>query len=209
MDIQQLADRLEERLLAPLPGEETHKLMWPSTRHVEPFPHTPEEAIPAAVLILLFSTKGKIRFFLTERTHEVEYHKGQISLPGGIWEEGEQLHETAVRETEEEIGVIAQSIQLIGGLTPFFTPVTGFMVHPFIGWCKAKPQAEPHDKEVKTLFTTSLDRLLDETSFKKEIWNLRGYEAEVPYFQLNGHKVWGVTGAILAELKWILKEIMR
>ncbi len=206
--IEPLIESLSHRLEQPLPGDNAHRLTRVQTETPFTFPNTIEQAVPAAVLILLFPEKDDIHFFLTERTEDVEHHKGQISLPGGVWEAGEQLHETALRETEEEIGVDQRSIQLMGGLTPFFTPVTGFLIHPFISWCQTKPQTNIQDLEVNQLFSPSLATLVDEATFQSEKWTIRGYDTIVPFFNFYGRKVWGATGAILSEFKSILKEII-
>ncbi|MBC8345654.1 MAG: CoA pyrophosphatase [Candidatus Marinimicrobia bacterium] len=171
------------------------------------FPYSIEKSIPAAVLILLFPRNNDICFFLTQRTDDVEHHKGQISLPGGVWEKGEQLHETAIRETEEEIGVDKNIIQLVGGLTPFYIPVTGFMVHPFIGWCNKEPSTNIQIEEVNKLFTVSLSTLLNDHIFQSENWEIRGQKAVVPFYNFEGRKVWGVTASILSEFKLILKDM--
>jgi len=206
MEFQTLIKKLKSQLLKQLPGETAHSLMWPSSRYMEEFPHSLENAVPAAVLILLYPENGKIYFYLTERSYKVDKHKGQISLPGGVQEKGENLQETAARETEEEILVKRNNIKIMGSLTQFFTPVTGFMVNPFIGYCEKNPWAQAQNNEVETLFSVTLEQLLDENLFRKEKWKLRNYEAEVPFFYLNSHKVWGVTGAILSEFKFILKN---
>ncbi|MEE8437519.1 MAG: LamG-like jellyroll fold domain-containing protein [Candidatus Neomarinimicrobiota bacterium] len=89
MEFHGLINRIIKQLGCPLPREKAHDLMWPSTRFIEDFPHSPENATPAAVLILLYAEYEKIHFFLTERSQNVAKHKGQISLPGGVREAGE------------------------------------------------------------------------------------------------------------------------
>jgi 8-oxo-dGTP pyrophosphatase MutT (NUDIX family) len=205
--INRLSQDLRHRLKAPLPGETAQQEVQVKSDIKFNFPYTIEQAIPAAVLILLFPENDDIYFFLTERTNEVEHHKGQISLPGGAWEKGEQLHETAIRETEEEIGVSKNQIHYMGSLTPFFTPVTGFMVHPFIGWCNKEPSTNIQIDEVNKLFTVSLPTLLDDQIFQSENWEIRGQKAIVPFYNFEGRKVWGVTASILSEFKLILKDV--
>ena len=207
IQIDQLSTQLRLRLKVPLPGKSAHAMA-----HIKPFskvtyPYTIENATPAAVLILLFPQKDDICFFLTQRTETVEHHKGQISLPGGMRENGEQLYETAIRETEEEIGVPKNDIHLMGNLTPFFTPVTGFMIHPFIGWTNPKPKTIIHEKEVDMLFTASIQDLIHDNTLKTETWTIREYDATVPFYNFDGHKVWGATAAILSEFKLILQEL--
>jgi len=206
--INQLSQELHQRLKAPLPGESAQHLTRVETSVKFDFSNSIETSVPAAVLILLFPVHDDIHFFLTQRSNEVEHHKGQISLPGGAWEKGEQLHETAIRETEEEIGVSKNLIQLIGNLTPFFTPVTSFMIHPFIGWSSKKPATKIQDSEVHELFAASISDLIDAKTLMTENWTIRGYEANVPFYNFGGRKVWGATAAILSEFKSILKELL-
>ena len=206
--INKIAEQLKARLKKPLPGNEAHLITRIKTKSEVTFPNTRETATPAAVLILLFPFKDEIQFFLTKRTEDVEHHKGQISLPGGIRENNETLEKTAVRETKEELGIDPNSIMNLGSLTPFFIPVTGYIVHPFIGWCKEKPSTQVHDLEVNQLFSVSISELLDENILQNEEWNIRGYDAIVPYYNFGKCKVWGATAAILSEFKLILKGIV-
>ena len=205
--INTIAKKLKERLKKPLPGNEAHLTTRIKTKSEVTFSNTEETAIPAAVLILLFPFEDEIQFFLTKRTEDVEHHKGQISLPGGIREDKESLNETAVRETKEEVGIDPTEIIISGSLTPFFIPVTGYIVHPFIGWCKEKPSTKVHDVEVNQLFSVSITELMDEKKLQTEQWNIRGYDAIVPYYNFEKCKVWGATAAILSEFKSILEDI--
>ena len=205
--INTIAEKLKERLKKPLPGNEAHLTTRIKTKSEVTFSNTEETAIPAAVLILLFPFEDEIQFFLTKRTEDVEHHKGQISLPGGIRENDESLNETALRETKEEVGIDSTKIIISGSLTPFFIPVTGYIVHPFIGWCKEKPSTKIHDVEVNQLFSVSITELMDEKNLQTEQWNIRGYDAIVPYYNFEKCKVWGATAAILSEFKSILEDI--
>ena len=205
--INKIAEQIKERLKKPLPGNEAHLTTRIKTKSEVTFPNTQETARPAAVLILLFPFEDEIQFFLTKRTEDVEHHKGQISLPGGIRENDESLNETALRETKEEVGIDSTKIIISGSLTPFFIPVTGYIVHPFIGWCKKKPSTKIHDVEVNQLFSVSITELMDEKILQTEQWNIRGYDAIVPYYNFGKCKVWGATAAILSEFKSILEDI--
>ena len=205
--INKIAEQIKERLKKPLPGNEAHLATRIKTKSEVTFPNGEETARLAAVLILLFPFEDEIQFFLTKRTEDVEHHKGQISLPGGIRENNESLNETALRETKEEVGIDSTKIIISGSLTPFFIPVTGYIVHPFIGWCKEKPSTKIHDVEVNQLFSVSITELMDEKILQTEQWNIRGYDAIVPYYNFGKCKVWGATAAILSEFKSILEDI--
>ena len=206
--IDQLSLKLQQRINNSLPGEKAQQLTQVTVSANVEFPYSIEKAMPAAVLILLFPYNNDIHFFLTKRTNEVEHHKGQISLPGGAWEEGEKLHETAIRETEEEIGVPKHAVNYIGSLTPYFTAATGFMIHPFLGWTQEKPETNIHDMEVNSLFHVPISALIDEKTLMIEDWTISGYDAKVPFYNFSGRKVWGATAAILSEFKFILKEAL-
>ena len=208
MDIHTLKIKLAQHLVKELPGKPAQKIMLTKPRNPINYSSNSECPNPAAVLILLFPVIQDIRFFLTKRTSVVQYHKGQISLPGGAWEEGEQLWGTALRETNEEIGVRAEHIQFIGALTPLFVPVTGFLIHPFVGWVDDKPETYPDPTEVESLFSASVLSLTDQNSCQCEERTIRGHVFDVPYFQLNREKVWGATSMILSEFKTVLKEVI-
>jgi 8-oxo-dGTP pyrophosphatase MutT (NUDIX family) len=205
--INRLVKLLEERLKEPLPGTSAHLITKVQSKIEFNFPESSKDAKKASVLILLFPYSNNIHFFLTQRTLSVEHHKGQISLPGGTCEKNEKTINTALRETEEEIGVDKNEVEIIGELTPFFTPTSGFIVHPFIGWCNRRPKTNKQTDEVHTLFSASLSQLLNDQILELENWNLRGYETKVPFYNFDGHKVWGVTAAILSEFKLILNDL--
>ena len=200
--------KLAQHLVKELPGKPAQKIMLAKPRNPINYSSNSECPNPAAVLILLFPVKQDIRFFLTKRTNVVQYHKGQISLPGGAWEEGAQLWGTALRETNEEFGVRAEYIQFIGELTPLFVPVTGFLIHPFVGWVDEEPETSPDPTEVESLFSASVLSLTDQNSCQCEERTIRGHVFDVPYFQLNREKVWGATSMILSEFKTVLKEVI-
>jgi 8-oxo-dGTP pyrophosphatase MutT (NUDIX family) len=208
LDIHTLKIKLAQHLVKELPGKPAQKIMLTKPRNPINYSSNSECPNPAAVLILLFPVKQDIRFFLTKRTNVVQYHKGQISLPGGAWEEGEQLWGTALRETNEEIGVREDHIQFIGELTPLFVPVTGFLIHPFVGWVDEEPETSPDPTEVESLFSASVLSLTDQNSCQCEERTIRGHVFDVPYFQLNRQKVWGATSMILSEFKTVLKEVI-
>ena len=208
MDIHTLKIKLAQHLVKELPGKPAQKIMLTKPRNPINYSSNSECPNPAAVIILPFPVKQDIRFFLTKRTSVVQYHKGEISLPGGAWEKGEQLWGTALRETNEEIRVRAKHIQFIGELTPLFVPVTGFLIHPFVGWMDDEPETSPDPTEVESLFSASVLSLADENSCQCEERTIRGHVFDVPYFQLNREKVWGATSMILSEFKTVLKEVI-
>ena len=194
-----------KRLQELLPGLEAQIRMAPSKRFAVPDP--PDPLLPAAVLILLFPEDNSWRFFLTERTHGVEHHQGQISLPGGAREKDESLEEAAIRETQEEMG-ISETPEIIGQLSKLHIPVSGFEVSPFVGWLSVRPEVEPNNVEVARVHEVTLADFLATECHKWEKRTFRSIEIEVPYFELDGVKVWGATAMILSEFRQVLQEAL-
>lgn len=208
MKLSKLSQKLQIRLINNLPGKDEQWRMRVTSDKSYNFDNTEEDAIQSAVLILLYEENGVICFTLTERTQTVEHHRGQISLPGGAREADEKLSSTAIRETQEEIGIYAYDVDLIGALSPLFVPVTGFIINPFVGIINANFDPQPAPEEVETVISVHVNELLNDDNELQEKRNLRGYDVNIPYFLLSGHKVWGATAMILSEFKTVLKEAM-
>ena len=207
MDFQRFITQLKITINNDLPGEESHQKMRVIYDQSIELPFSKINSIPAAVLILLYLADNEIYFFLTKRTDELKHHKGQISLPGGTQEGNEKLIDTALRETQEEIGINKTSISIIGTITPLFVPVTGFMIYPFIGYSLYKLNPKPDPVEVATIFSVNISDLLNKENRTTEQRNIRGYDVQVPYFKLNDYQVWGATSMILSEFRDLIKFI--
>jgi len=207
MDFQRFITQLKITINNDLPGEESHQKMRVIYDQSIELPFSKINSIPAAVLILLYLADNEIYFFLTKRTDDLKHHKGQISLPGGTQEGNEKLIDTALRETQEEIGINKTSISIIGTITPLFVPVTGFMIYPFIGYSLNKLDPKPDPVEVATIFSVNISDLLNKENRTTEQRNIRGYDVQVPYFKLNDYQVWGATSMILSEFRDLIKSI--
>ena len=207
MDFQRFITQLEITITNDLPSEESQQKMRVNYDQSIELPFSINNSTPAAVLILLYLEDNEIYFFLTKRTDELENHKGQISLPGGTQEGNEKLIDTALRETQEEIGINKTSISIIGTITPLFVPVTGFMIYPFIGYSLNKLNPKPDPVEVATIFSVNISDLLNKENRTTEKRNIRGYDVQVPYFKLNDYQVWGATSMILSEFRDLIKFI--
>jgi len=196
---------IKKQLHKDLPGFFAQQKMIPVPRTIPSFSKTEDEATPSAVLILLFPVDNRWFIILTERSAQVEHHQKQISLPGGAQENGESLEETALRETEEELGINnIEKIFILGSLTPLFIPLSGYIVHPFVGWIDFQPVLHPDPVEVESVPVVSTDQLLDPKNIKREQWILHGIDVDVPFFDFDRKKVWGATAMILSEFREIL-----
>ncbi len=137
----------------------------------------------------------------------MEYHKGQVSLPGGAQEPGETLETTALREVAEELGIAASCIEVLDGpLTPVYIPISGFRVTPFVGFAPIRPALTAAPDEVIEIIEAPLEAIVDDGSIHEEEWDIRGESRSVPFFAIHGHKVWGATAMMLSEFAEMLKQ---
>lgn len=162
----------------------------------------------AAVLVLLYPVGEALHFVLTRRTEYPGVHSGQISLPGGKREGEEAFSRTALRETEEEIGVVCDSVELLGELTPLYVPPSDYLIHPRVGACTARPTFRPDPSEVAEIIEAPLGVILDDSIKGTE--SVTRYERPftIAYYHIGGHKVWGATAIMLSELEWRLRAAL-
>ncbi|MBI3217938.1 MAG: CoA pyrophosphatase [Bacteroidetes bacterium] len=205
-----LLDRLHQRLQQPLPGAEAHEpLRATPTGLIKPkFDHSLPPK-PGSVMILLYPDGEQIKFPLTKRHEYLGAHSGQVSLPGGKAEPGETAIETALRETEEEIGVRSDQIKVIGQLSQFFVMPSNFMVVPVIGFVQTRPLYQAQESEVVRIIEGNLTDLIQPNAIRtKEILAAKVYPMLAPHFEIEGEVVWGATAMMLNELRVIVQEIV-
>jgi 8-oxo-dGTP pyrophosphatase MutT (NUDIX family) len=197
-------EKLASELKKPLPGVDAQLRMSPATRR----PVSVEYPLKnAAVLILLYPQENRIFTVFIKRTEYEGVHSGQVSLPGGMYEERDgSLMNTALREANEETGIDVFSVTLIGKLTPLHIPVSNVNVHAFVGATDSRPDFKADPAEVQYLIEESLDELLNEINRKTKTMTLFGNEVVVPYFDVKGNHIWGATAMILSEFTEILKN---
>ncbi len=201
---------LKHRLGLPLPGKEAQFRMAHIERQLNLSRNKPPtDARKSSVMILLYEEGVKIKIPLILRPADSGIHSGQVSFPGGKSEPGDaDLASTALRETEEEIGISNSSIEILGTLTELYIPPSNFLVHPYVGVLNTPAIFIPEKKEVVKIIPLDLDFLMDETKVKeKEIRLSSGQSIRTPYFTIEGEIVWGATAMILSELKSLLYEI--
>jgi 8-oxo-dGTP pyrophosphatase MutT (NUDIX family) len=163
---------------------------------------------PGSVLILLYEQDGQIRFPLIKRAEYNGAHSGQISLPGGKAEPGEDAIETALREAQEEIGVDVSRINVVGRLSDFFVIPSNFLVTPVVASYHGVPHFTPDPHEVVRILLGDLQELAREDAVKlKEILAAGRYQMNAPHFEIENEVVWGATAMMLNELRMVVQEV--
>ena len=171
---------------------------------------TPDPLFPggglteAAVLVPVVRDGETLSLILTRRTDSVETHKGQISFPGGIVDAGDRdMVHTALREAEEELGILPSAVETIGMLDDLSTP-TGFCITPVVGLLQAMPPICPNPDEVAETFTVPLEFFADAANAHKEIRTFDGRSREVWTYVYDGRIIWGATGTIIHRMMAVL-----
>jgi len=142
---------------------------------------------------------------LTRRTATLRRHGGQISLPGGRYDEADgSLATTALRETHEELGVAPETLELWGALEPEWIVVTHYLLAPFVAYAPHRPQFRPAPAEVAEVIEVPLATLLDPATPAEETWELAGASRNVHFFRYGEHKIWGATARVLSALVALL-----
>ena len=163
----------------------------------------------AAVLMPLFYKDGAAHLLFTKRTILVEHHKGQISFPGGKRDDtDESLACTALRETEEEIGIKSKEVKIIGQTDRFLTN-TGFMVTPFVGMIPFPYALNPNKVEIEKIITVPLLYFFNERIFEIKPYEKDGEKWMVHYYYYQSEMIWGVTGFLLSNFLSIVFDLER
>ena len=192
---------LEENLKKEKPGLKAQLQMTPRPRpgH-KTYLEVGEACTKAGVLILLYPRRKRLHLVLTKRTERMSHHQAQISFPGGRKEPQESLSQAALRETREELGILSGAARILGELTPLFIPPSNYCIYPIVATMSQRPHFSPSPKEVSEAIEVPLAHLLDPRNRREEEWEIRGAPVAVPFYEFKGHKVWGATAMVLAEL---------
>jgi 8-oxo-dGTP pyrophosphatase MutT (NUDIX family) len=206
--MESLVNFLKNALLTELPGQDAQAIMMPTLSDKSRFSlAAKKDARAGGVMILLYQKDGSVHFPLIQRPDYDGVHAKQMSFPGGKKDPNDEtLIITALRETEEEIGVNPDKIEIIGALTKLFIIASNFNVLPAIGLINEVPEFLANEHEVDEIIEVNLADLMDEEKQKeKPLTILQGITINAPYFDLNNKVVWGATAMILSELKQILQ----
>ncbi len=154
---------------------------------------------PSGVLLPLFCKDEEYYILLTKRTEHLEHHKGQISFPGGAYDEEDgTLMVTALRETYEEVGLSSADIELLGELDDMVT-TTSFVISPFVGFIPHPYEFNISAYEIDELITAPVQALLDGETYREGLMNSEGEFHRGYVYEYNEHLVWGATAMILKQ----------
>ena len=161
---------------------------------------TPPVLVSAGVLVPLFFKDGAAHLLFTQRTFTVKDHRGQISFPGGVRHQSDpDLRATALRETQEEIGLDPQEVEVLGLLRPLDT-ITGYRITPFVGLIPHPYDFHPSPQEVKRLLLLPLEGFYEAGRWSAGVYHYQGRATGVYYWRANREVIWGATAQVLLNL---------
>ena len=166
--------------------------------------------VPSAVLIPIYDKQGQYYILFTKRTEKVKDHKGQISFPGGAYEEHDgRLVNTALRECAEEIGLPAEAVELLGELDDYLTTTSGYIISPFVGVIPWPYPLKVDPIEVDKIVEVPISALLDKSCLRQGTDTLDSQVIPAYFYHYQGEVIWGATARILNQFLDILAQVMK
>ena len=213
MKFQEFENKIVKITKLKLPGEVAQFKMAPMERlaALKKIAIEKETVRKAGVLVLFYPSEAKqtMLALILRKTYK-GVHSAQIGFPGGKYEnEDTSLKETALRETEEEIGVLRNTVSVLKKLTEVYIPPSNFFVQPYLGITKNTPNFILQEEEVETLIEVPLIHFMDDTfKIHQNLTTSYAKNIIVPAFLLNNYLVWGATAMMLSEVREMLKELL-
>ena len=158
----------------------------------------PPELRPAAVLIAV-TDRAEPGVLLTHRPETMTWHPGQVAFPGGKLEPGEDPVAAALREAHEELAIDPANVRIVGASDSFVTG-SGFQLTPVLGLVPPDMTIVPDPREVASWFEAPLRFVLDQANHVRKVGLFRGHERPYTEIEWQGHRIWGITAAILSNL---------
>lgn len=207
--INNIANLKKEKLLAI----DAHIKMAPLERitYLKDKSYTENEPKNAAVLMLVYPKNHIAHLALIVRNTYPGVHSSQISFPGGKEElQDKTLEITALRETEEEVGIPMNKVKIIRQCSKIYIPPSNFLVTPYLGFSNENLQFIPNPEEVQRVLELPIHQLLDDkTIVQTKMTTSYATDIDVPAFLVENFLIWGATAMILNELKELFKNAMK
>lgn len=195
-----------------LPGDVSHAKMAPPERQqlIKNLVYEDLDAKSAAVMLLFYPRNENTNFVLILRNSYKGVHSSQVALPGGKKEVFDtDYEETALRETQEEIGILPHQINVVRPLSRIYIPPSNFIVYPYFGYSTEELIFLPDPKEVAGIIEVPLNDFLDDAMIMAiKMSTSYANNVSVPAFKIGEHTVWGATAMILNEFKEVLKRVV-
>ncbi|PRX55485.1 NUDIX hydrolase [Flagellimonas meridianipacifica] len=213
MDFQEFYEQVLKIKNLPLPGSHSHHKMSPAFRKqwLELNKIKAQNPKKAGVMALFYPNSEQLTHLLLilRKTYQ-GVHSNQIAFPGGKLEpEDENLMETALRETYEEVGVPSESVEVLKELSEVYIPPSNYLVQPFFGVYHKPELFRIQESEVEALVEVRLSDFLDKSNLSEEkLSTSYAKNISVPAFKLNGYTVWGATAMMLSEIKELLEQVL-
>jgi len=203
--MEQFINKLTQQLALPLPGEVAfQKMSIPSRSIWKPN----EKTRKSAVLILFYKHLNDIYIPLILRPKYDGVHAGQMAFPGGRFENSdENLIRTAVREAQEEIGIKASDVKVIGQLTEIYIAPSNFLALPIVGYLPYRPDFYPDPREVDKIFEINLKEFLNTDNISTTTIKIKDFSLEVPCYIIQNNIIWGATALMISELNYTIGNI--
>lgn len=193
-------DEIKHNLELPLPGLTAQLRMSPTFRGELIKVNDGSNSRQSAILISLFPENDIINTLLIKRATYEGVHSGQVSFPGGKFEEFDKtLINTSLRETQEEVGINPEKVEVLGTLTPLFIPVSNMQVLPVVGFLQEKPELYLNLQEVEYTIVVPICHLKNPKNHLRKTISLRDRSIEAPYIKVDCEDIWGATAMIISE----------
>jgi 8-oxo-dGTP pyrophosphatase MutT (NUDIX family) len=205
---QTTAELIKTQLNKPLPGLEVQLNMSPSSRNQGMLNLKNEEKSKNSSVLILIYPKNEIpHIVFIKRANSGGPHSGQIGLPGGKYELSDRdLIDTALRETEEEVGVKQADVTVLGKITSLFIPVSNITVLPVVGSINYHPVFEKQESEVDEIIEVPLHEFIQESNKFIKTFTIREFEIVAPCYYAKEHVIWGATAMIMSEFVEIVNR---
>ena len=166
--------------------------------------------VPSAVLVPIYYKQGQYYILFTKRTEKVREHKGQISFPGGAYEEGDgSLLTTALRECAEEIGLVPGEVQVLGELDDTITATSSYIISPFVGLILWPYQFKVDGWETEEIIEVPISALQDKDCLHQETEVIDSEAVTSYFYHYQGRVIWGATARILYQFLDIFAQVER
>lgn len=194
---------------SPLPAHRAHRKVMRHRKAIEQLGSIPQSAKQSAVLVLVYPKNDHLHtVFILRQTYK-GVHSAQVGFPGGKVEDMDSnIEATALREANEELGISAQKIELLGSLSPLYVPPSNFLINPIVGIQYDTPRFIAEEREVAEVIESPLKAFIGEDKLISTTVNTSYGALKTKAYLINNKIVWGATCMILKEFSEVLEGLI-